>query len=64
MWMIQIMEDESDTAQAPYDGLPAFLAAQDIPPEVIRRGLDQLRQRKSLRLYKPSEEREWEIGEA
>jgi hypothetical protein len=64
MWTIQILADESDSAPVPHDGLPAFLAAQGIPPEVILRGLDQLRQRPSVLLYKHSEESEWEIGEA
>jgi hypothetical protein len=64
MWMIQIRADESDAAPVPHDGLPAFLAAQGIPPEVIRQGLDQLRWRPSVLLCKRSEESEWEIGEA
>ena len=64
MWMIQILADETDAAHVPQEGLPAFLAAQGIPPEVILRGLDQLRQCPSVLLYKHSEESEWEIEEA
>jgi hypothetical protein len=56
--------DKSDAAPVPHDGLPAFLAAHGMPPEVILRGLDQLRQRSSLPLCKRSEESEWEIGKA
>jgi hypothetical protein len=64
MWTIQILADETDSAPVPHDGLSAFLAAQGIPPEVILRGLDRLRQRSSVLLCKRSEESEWEIGEA
>ena len=52
MWLIQILADESDSAPVPHDGLPAFLASHGIPPEVILRGLDQLRQSTSLLLCK------------
>jgi len=64
MWMLQILAEESDSAPVPHDGLPAFLAAHGIPPEVIRRGLAQLRHSTSLLLCKHSEESEWEIREA
>lgn len=64
MWMIQILADESITAPVSHDSLPAFLATQGIPPDVIRQGLDQLRQRPSVLLCKRSEESEWEIGDA
>jgi hypothetical protein len=64
MWLIEVLADESDAAPVPRDGLPAFLAAHGMPPEVILRGLDQLRQRSSLPLCKRSEESEWEIGKA
>jgi hypothetical protein len=64
MWLIQILADESDAPSVPRDGLPAFLAAHGIPPEVILHGLDQLRRHPSVLLCKRSEESEWEIGEA
>jgi hypothetical protein len=64
MWMIQILADESDSAPVPHGGLPAFLASHGIPPGVILRGLDQLRQRPSVLLCKRSEESEWELAEA
>ena len=58
------MEDESNAAPVPHDSLRAFLASHGMPPEVTRRGLAQLRRSKSVRLCKPTEEREWEIGAA
>ncbi len=64
MWTIQILADESDAAPVPRDALPAFLAAHGIPPEVMCRGLAQLRRSPSVRFWKRSEESEWEIGEA
>ena len=63
MWMIEILADESDAAPVPRDALPAFLAAHGIPPEVMWRGLAQLRWRPSMRFWKRSEESAWEIGD-
>ena len=67
MLIIEITKDDPapspEDDQRPRDGLPAFLAQQGIPPDLITQALDYLSRFERLLLYKPSEDTGWEIRE-
>jgi hypothetical protein len=65
MLTIHITEAEpaagAATTPESHDGLAVRLAQHGVPPDVVQTALAALADVKAVRLYKPSEERAWEI---